>query len=96
MGILFVTKGHQKLRAAAGRQELGARRAVILEERIYLRWGIPALECHIIEEAESTPSMIDSRSKRWTRTFWAICRTTSITAVLPLREPKNGNMSIGP
>src|ERR1700704_4278388 len=49
-----------------------------------------------MEAAESTPSMIDSRSNRRTLKFSAICRITSITAALPRRAPKNGNMSIGP
>src|ERR1700716_1582309 len=40
--------------------------------------------------------MIDSRSKRRTRKVSPICRITSITAALPRRAPKNGNMSIGP
>jgi hypothetical protein len=35
--------------------------------------------------------MIDSRSKRRTRTLSEICRHTSSTAALPRRAPRNGN-----
>src|SRR5271154_3791632 len=53
-------------------------------------------EYRIIDAACSSPNMIDSRSKRRTRTFSEICRHTSSTAAFPRRAPRNGNMSIGP
>src|SRR6478735_1672849 len=49
-----------------------------------------------MEAADSTPSMICSRSKRCTRTRFAICRSTSSTAALPWRDPRKGNRSTGP
>ena len=58
MRIIFVAKRHQELLTARGRHELGARGAVILEQRIDLGRGIPALERYIVKEAEGTAAFL--------------------------------------